>query len=92
MVRYRSGSVAGAATDPRQFTWLPDRQTALAVVWDGWEGRTGWVSVLDVDGDRLSQRMIEVEYGADVAEVRTVPLPDGRVALVTGDGVDFLDL
>lgn len=92
VVRYRSGSVAGAATDPRQFTWLPDRQTALAVVWDGWEGRTGWVSVLDVDGDRLSQRMIEVEYGADVAEVRTVPLPDGRVALVTGDGVDFLDL
>jgi hypothetical protein len=92
VLRYRSGSVAGAATDPRQFTWLPDRQTALAVVWDGWEGRTGWVSVLEVDGDRLAQRLVEVEHGADVAHVRTVPLPDGRVALVTDDGVTFLDL
>ncbi|GAA1478115.1 hypothetical protein GCM10009623_25610 [Nocardioides aestuarii] len=92
VVRYPSGSVTGAATDPRQFTWLPDRQTALAVVWDGWQGRTGWVSVLEVDGDRLSQRMVEVEYGADVTDVRTVPLPDGRVALATSTGVSFLDL
>ncbi len=92
VVRYRSGSVAGAATDPRQFTWLADQQTALAVVWDGWEGRTGWVSVLSVDGDELTNRMVEVEYGADVVHVRTVPLPDGRVALVTADGVSFLDL
>ena len=92
LVRYRSGSVAGAASDPRQFTWLPDRQTALAVVWDGWEGRTGWVSVLEVDGDRLTQRLVEVEHGADVTDVRTVPLPHGRVALVTSSGVSFLDL
>jgi len=89
VVRYRG---AGAASAPRQFTWLADQQTALAVVWDGWEGRTGWVSVLEVDGDRLSRRMVEVEYGADVTDVRTVPLPDGRVALVTSGGVSFLDL
>jgi hypothetical protein len=28
----------------------------------------------------------------EVGEVRTVPLPDGRVVLMTGDGVSFLDL
>ncbi len=91
-VRYRPGSVVGAAADPRQFTWLPGEDTALAVVTDGWEGRTGWVSVLQVDGDRLSSRMIEVEHGNDVTQVRTVPLPDGRVVLVTGDDVSFLRL
>ncbi len=91
-VHYRPGSVAGAATDPRQFTWLPDRGVALAVVSDGWSGRTGWVSVLTVDGDRLERRMIEVEHGSDVDRVRTLPLPDGRVVLVTGGDVSFLDL
>ena len=25
MVRYSAGTVAAAGTDPRQFTWLPDR-------------------------------------------------------------------
>lgn len=89
-VGYRPGSVAGAATDPRQFTWLPDRETGLAVIADGWEGRTGWVSVLRVDGDRMTSELIEVEYGSDVDLVRTVPLPDGRVVLVTGEEVSFL--
>jgi hypothetical protein len=91
-VAYRRGSVVGAAADPRQFTWLPDRDTALAVVSDGWQGRTGWVSVLRVDGDRLSNRMVEVEYGSDVDEVRLLPLPDGRVVLMTGDEVTFFEV
>jgi uncharacterized secreted protein with C-terminal beta-propeller domain len=95
LVTYRRGSVAGAGTDPRQFTWLPERRTALTVVSSGFGlsgGSTGWVSVLEVDGDRLANRMVEVEYGVEVGEVRTVPLPDGRVVLMTGDGVSFLDL
>ena len=33
--------------------------------------------------------MVDVEYGDEVDEVRLVPLPDGRVVLVTGDGVSF---
>ena len=37
-VTYRQDSVAAAATDPRQFTWLPGQDTALAVVSEGWEG------------------------------------------------------
>jgi hypothetical protein len=36
--------------------------------------------------------MVEVEHGADVDSVRLVPLPDGRVVLLTGDGVSFFDL
>jgi hypothetical protein len=84
--------VAAAGSDPRQFTWLPERQTALTVVSQGWKGTTGWVSVLEVSGDSLTNRLVEVEHGSDVAEVRLVPLPDGRVVLVTADDVAFLDL
>ena len=92
LVRYDRGSIAAAGTDPRQFTWLPERQTALTVITEGWEGTTARVSVLEVSGDTLSHRMVEVEHGSDVAEVRLVPLPDGRVVLVTGDDVAFFDL
>ncbi len=92
LVHYAKGSVAAAAADPRQFTWLPDHDTALAVVSKGWQGRTGWVSVLSVEGDRLENRMVEVEYGNDVDSVRLVPLPDGRVVLMTGEDVSFFDL
>ena len=92
VVRYGRGSTAAAGTDPRQFTWLPEQETALAVVTRGWSGTTGWVSVLRVSGDTLTDRLVEVEHGSDVADVRLVPLPDGRVVLVTGDDVAFLDL
>lgn len=86
------GSEAGAATDPRQFTWLPDRRTALTVVSRGWRGRVGWVSVLRVRDGRLASRLIEVEDGLEVTDVRTVALPSGEVVLVTDDGLSFLDL
>jgi hypothetical protein len=89
VVHYRKASTAAAATDPRQFTWLPEQQTALTVVTQGWTGSTGWVSVLEVSGGSLSNRMVEVEHGADVGQVRLVPLPDGRVVLVTADDVEL---
>lgn len=92
VVKYPKNSMAGAGVDPRQFTWLPDRRTALTVVSQGWQGRTGWVSVLDLSGGTMSNRLVEVEYGDEVAEVRLVPLADGRVVLVTGDAVSFFDL
>ncbi len=92
VVHYGRTTTAAAGLDPRQLTWLPDRETALAVVTRGWEGTMAWVSVLEVDGGTLTERRLVVEHGSDVAEVRTVPLPDGRVVLVTGDDVSFLDL
>jgi hypothetical protein len=92
VVRYEPGTQAGAATDPRQLTWLPDRRTVLTVVSQGWTGTTGWVSVLSLADGTMSNRMVEVEHGTDVADVRLVPLPSGRVALVTGDDVSFFDV
>ena len=89
---YARGTQAQAGTDPRQFTWLPDHRTALTVISQADVGTTGWVSVLRVDGGRLSNRMVEVEYGEEVSQVRLVPLPTGKVVLVTGDDVTFFDL
>ncbi|WP_426242269.1 beta-propeller domain-containing protein [Nocardioides sp. LHG3406-4] len=91
-VEYPRMSQAGAATDPRQFTWLPEQRIALTVVSKGWEGRTGWVSVLRLGDGRMEGELLPVEYGDEIAEVRMVPLPSGRVVLVTGDGLSFLDL
>lgn len=92
VVRYPKNSVAGAGTDPRQFTWLPEQRVALTVVSQGWTGTTGWVSVLSLDDGSMTNRMVEVEHGSDVADVRLVPLVSGKVALVTGEDVSFFSL
>jgi hypothetical protein len=92
VVRYDKGTYAGAGADPRQFTWLPEQRVALTVVSQGWEGTTGWVSVLSLADGSMTNRMVEVEHGSDVADVRLVPLASGRVALVTGDDVSFFEL
>jgi hypothetical protein len=92
VVRYDKGTYAGAGADPRQFTWLPEQRVALTVVSQGWEGTTGWVSVLSLADGSMTNRMVEVEHGSDVADVRLVPLASGRVALVTGDDVSFFEV
>ena len=92
VVRYPKGSQAGAGADPRQFTWLPEQRVALTVVSQGWTGTTGWVSVLSLDDGSMTNRMVEVEHGSDVADVRLVPLASGKVALVTGEDVSFFSL
>jgi len=89
---YAPFTEALAGADPRQFTWLPDQRTVLTVISQGWRGRTGWVSVITVEDGQLHNRMVEADVGNDVAQIRTVPLPDGRVVLVTGDDVEFFDL
>ena len=91
-ITYASGTIANAGADPHQFTWLPDRRTALTVVSKGWTGRTGWVSVLSLHDGLLSNRMIEADYGYGVDDIRTVALPNGKVALVTDDDVRFMAL
>jgi hypothetical protein len=89
---YAPGTEALAGADPRQFTWLPEERTVLTVIAKGWRGRTGWVSVLSLDDGTVTNRMVHADYGDDVAQIRTVPLPDGRVVLVTGDDVEFFDI
>lgn len=91
-VTYGRGTSALAGEDPRQFTWLRDQHTALTVISKGYDGRTGYVSVLELRDGKFSNRMIEAEYGNDVADVRLVPLPSGKVVLVTGDAISFLKL
>ena len=83
-----------AGQDPRQFTWVPASHTAYTVIarYGRTGGMTGWVSVLKVgaDGSLKRHNLKGTEGYDDVAALRTVPLPDGRVALVTEDSARFL--
>jgi uncharacterized secreted protein with C-terminal beta-propeller domain len=95
-VTYGRNTQALAGEDPRQFTWLPDQRTALTVISRGYGSRTGYVSVLKLVDGEFVNRLVEVEYGDEVAEVRLVPITTGnstgKVVLVTGDNVSFFDL
>jgi hypothetical protein len=93
VVEYGPNSQALATQDPRQLTWLPDGRTVLTVVSDyGGRGNVGYVSVLSLGDGRLSNRMVEVEYGDEVGAVRLVPLADGRVVLVTAAQASFFEV
>lgn len=81
-----------AGADPRAFTWLPDERTVITVLDRSARTRVGYVSVVHLADGRLQQRLVQVEYGDDVDAVRAVPLPDGRVVLVTGDKAQFFEL
>ena len=83
-VAYPPGTTPQAELDPRQFTWLPDRRTALTVISGGYDGRTGYVSVLQVDDSTLTDRLVPIDGMESITGVRLVPLPDGRVVLVSG--------
>ncbi len=88
-VTYPAGTTAQAELDPRQFTWLPDRRTALTVISGGYDGRTGYVSVLHVDDSVMTDRLVPIDFGVSITGVRLVPLPDGRVVMVGGDALSF---
>lgn len=88
---YGGGSEALAGSDPRSFTWLPSARTMFTVVAKHNGAREGWLSIMRLEGNEFHNRWQKVEYGADVDEVRTMPLPGGRVVLVTGENVEFLD-
>lgn len=83
-----------AGQDPRHLTWVPSRQTAYAVVarYGATGGATGWVAALKVGSDgSLTRHNVRGTHGYDdVAALRTVPLPDGRVTLVTEESARFL--
>ena len=86
---YAGGTRALAGDDPRSFTFIHDHRTILTVIR---RGDVGHLSVLRIEDGELLNRMVRVEYGDDIAQVRAVPLPDGRVVLVTGEDVEFFDL
>ena len=89
---YAAGTEALAGADPRSFTFINDHRTILTVIQDQRRSRVGYLSVLRIVDGELLNRMVQVEYGDDIDQVRAVPLPDGRVVLVTGEDVEFFDL
>jgi hypothetical protein len=93
VVSYGRDTYALATQDPRQLTWLPDERKILTVVSDYRKGgQVGLVSVLSLGDGHLENRSVEVEHGNDVSAVRLVPLPDGRVVLVTGGDAEFFEV
>ena len=84
------GTRFAAAEDPRQLTWLPEQRTLVAIVERGWSGERGRVVALHVEDGRFIERVL-TELDTPIWRVRTVPLPDGRVALSTDAGVRLLD-
>jgi uncharacterized secreted protein with C-terminal beta-propeller domain len=78
-----------AATDPRAFAYLPERRTVLAALGD-WDGGNR-VVVLRIGEDGSLTRSDGVDVpGWNAAVVRTLPLADGRIALVGGGTVRLL--
>ncbi len=93
VLSYGGNTRALVADDPRQLTWLPERRQVLTVV-ESFKrgGQVGLVSVLTLGDGAMDNRMVEVEQGSDVTQVRLVPLPDGRVVLVTARDAEFFAL
>jgi hypothetical protein len=83
------GAEAIATWEPRAFTWLPERDTALTVLQ---KDRRVQVVALKIVRGHMSSNVANVEYGDDASQVRALGLPDGRVVLVTGEDVRFVKL
>ena len=78
-----------ALDDPRGFTWLPDRRTGLTTV-STWTSDRGRLVALHVtDNGALQASDLATDVGWDA---RTLPLDDGRVALVDDHGLQVLDV
>ncbi|WP_418060393.1 beta-propeller domain-containing protein [Pimelobacter simplex] len=92
VLHYASGMEALAGTDPRAFTWLPDQRTFLTVVQKWGSRRVGYLSVIRLEGGTMHEQRFKAEYGDDVDYLRAVPLPDGRVVVVTGEDARFFAL
>ena len=79
-----------ASWDPRALTYLPESRTVLATLSD-WRSGSTHLTVMKVGEDgRLRVGPTRKVGGWDGAQVRTLPLGDGRVALVHGPDVELL--
>jgi uncharacterized secreted protein with C-terminal beta-propeller domain len=79
-----------AAEDPYAFTWLPDRSVALT----SFRTRNGSTLLGEyrVDGSTLTQKLVPLERRRYAMTVRTMELPNGKIVLMAGGQVSFLDL
>jgi hypothetical protein len=78
-----------ALEDPRGFTWLPDRRTGLTTV-ASWTRERNRLVALHVTGQGvLEARDLATDVGWNA---RTLPLDDGRVALVDDHRLQVLSV
>ena len=76
-----------AAQDPKNFTWLPDRQTALTAFY----GQGGiFLGAYAVGDSTLSSRRIALPTNA--SDARTFEVANGKVVLISGGTVTFLTM
>ena len=78
-----------ALDDPRGFTWLPDRRTGLTAVSSWTSDRSRLVALTVSPGGALQARDLATSVGWNA---RTLPLDDGRVALVDDRGLRVLEV
>jgi uncharacterized secreted protein with C-terminal beta-propeller domain len=82
-------STLPALEDPRGFTWLPDRRTGLTSVSSWTSGRARLVAVHVSASGQLDARDLATDVGWNA---RTLPLDDGRVALVDDHDLRVLEV
>lgn len=88
--RFDRQMIALAGQQPHQFTWLPEQRTALTVITDGYGARTGWVAALHLDHGKFVTTMTKAGYGRAVDSIRLLPLPSGKVVMLTSNSASFL--
>lgn len=79
-----------AADDTHAFTWLPDRHTAITTFRT--RNDSMLLGVYTVDGSTLAQKLTPLEGRRYDMVVRTMELPNGKVVLMAGDRVSFLEI
>jgi hypothetical protein len=80
-----------AGWDPRTFSYLPERRTLVTPVQDWGSSRSRFVALRVGPDGSLAQTASWVTRRYAGESVRTLPLGDGRIALV-GDAVRLLDV
>ena len=76
--------------DTRAFTYLPEQRTAISPLQNyRWGGTRLAILKIGEDGT-LTQRLTDRVAGWDGGTVRTLPLDDGRLAIVAGSGVELM--
>jgi uncharacterized secreted protein with C-terminal beta-propeller domain len=78
-----------ALDDPRGFTWLPDGRTGLTTVASWTSDRARLVALHVAASGALDARDLATDVGWNA---RTLPLDDGRVALVDDKDLRILDV
>jgi hypothetical protein len=77
--------------DPRSFTWIADRSTALVALDDHGDGRAVLVEITVTDDGSLAEGQRWPLPRWEAGSGRALPLPDGSVAVV-GDEVRLISI